>query len=48
MGKMSEIQKESCKLDMCNLCCITMDAMKQKQYSLDNLKKCYKDCNSGK
>lgn len=36
-----------CKLDMCNLCCVTMDPMKRKNYSFDNLKKCFKDC-SGK
>lgn len=48
MGSFSEIQKEACKLDMCNLCCISMDSMKQKQYSLDNLRECYTDCNNGK
>lgn len=48
MNQFSQKSKEACKLDMCNLCCVTMDAMKKKNYSFDNLKKCFKECNSGK
>ena len=47
MESFSDIQKEACKLDMCNLCCVTMDAMKKKNYSVDNLRNCYRDCNKG-
>ena len=36
-----------CKTDMCNLCCVTMDAMKSKNFSLDSMRRCYKDCNNG-
>lgn len=36
-----------CKLDMCNLCCVTMDPIKKKIYSLDNMKKCFSDCSRG-
>jgi hypothetical protein len=35
---------KTCKLDMCNLCCSTIDTMKSKFYSLDTIKKCFKDC----
>lgn len=35
-----------CKLDYCNLCCVTMDPMKKKNYSVDNMKKCFKDCSN--
>jgi len=48
MNSISQTAKESCKLDMCNLCCVTMDSMKSKSYSTNNLTKCYKDCNKGK
>lgn len=33
-----------CKLDMCNLCCVGMDSIKKKNYSLPNLKTCFIDC----
>merc|ERR1712032_388124 len=33
-----------CKLDMCNLCCVGMDTIKNKNYSVPNLKACFKDC----
>ena len=33
-----------CKLDMCNLCCVGMDTMKNKNYSVPNMKACFKDC----
>ncbi len=33
-----------CKLDMCNLCCVTMDPMKKKNYSVENMKKCFYAC----
>ncbi len=48
MQKFSLKSKESCKLDMCNLCCITMDAVRSKSYSIKNLTNCYNDCNRGK
>jgi hypothetical protein len=37
-----------CKKDMCNLCCVTMDAMKQKNYSYDNIDRCFNDCTNSK
>jgi len=37
-----------CKLDMCNLCCVSMDAIKKKSFSFENLKKCFKGCTKGK
>ena len=37
--------KNTCKLDMCNLCCSTMDAMKNKLYSIDSTKRCFDACN---
>lgn len=37
-------QKKTCKIDMCNLCCTTMDMMKSKNYSIDSMKKCFQDC----
>merc|ERR1712151_260533 len=46
LDNFSIIQKESCKLDMCNLCCVTMDSMKSKNFSADSLKRCYADCSS--
>lgn len=48
MATFSSKSKESCKLDMCNLCCVTMDSMKKKNFSIDNLKKCYRECSKGK
>lgn len=46
----SEVDKElinTCKLDMCNLCCVTMDPMKNKKYSWDNSQKCFDACATG-
>jgi hypothetical protein len=37
--------KRICKLDMCNLCCSTIDSIKHKQFSFDSQKKCFEDCN---
>lgn len=34
----------TCKLDMCNMCCVGMDSIKKKNYSVPNLKACFKDC----
>ena len=34
----------NCKLDMCNVCCVGMDAIKKKNYSVPNLTQCYNDC----
>jgi hypothetical protein len=48
MTNVNNLQKESCKLDMCNLCCVTMDAMKTRIYSVDSLRRCYEDCNKSK
>ena len=48
MASFSSKSRESCKLDMCNLCCVTMDSMKKKNFSVDNLKKCYRECSKGK
>jgi len=36
-----------CKLDMCNLCCVGMDKIKNKNFSVSNLKRCFEDCSSG-
>lgn len=36
--------KNTCKLDMCNLCCSTMDPIKKLNYSFDNTKQCFQDC----
>lgn len=47
MGSLTIKSKEACKLDMCNLCCVTMDAVKNKSYSIKNLKNCYNDCSKG-
>ena len=33
-----------CKLDMCNLCCVGMDTIKNKNYSVPNMKACFTDC----
>merc|ERR1719362_1710603 len=44
LNDFSEIQKDACKLDMCNLCCVTMDSIKSKNFSVDSLKRCYNDC----
>jgi hypothetical protein len=35
-----------CKLDMCNLCCSTLDSMQHKNFSLETIKKCFKDCSA--
>jgi hypothetical protein len=43
-NKDDRILTKYCKLDMCNLCCSTMDAMRKKNYSFDNLKMCFQDC----
>jgi len=37
-----------CKLDMCNLCCVTMDPIKKKRYSWDNMRKCFDSCSLSK
>lgn len=36
-----------CKLDMCNLCCVTIDNIKKKSYSFSNVKSCYEQCSKG-
>jgi hypothetical protein len=48
MAIFNQVQKESCKLDMCNLCCVTMDAIKTKIYSVNSLRRCYDECNKSK
>jgi hypothetical protein len=35
-----------CKLDMCNLCCVGMDTIKNRNYSFSNLKNCFVDCSN--
>jgi hypothetical protein len=42
--KTSPDEKKTCKLDMCNLCCSTIDVMKKTLYSVDTMKKCFEDC----
>ena len=47
MNKMKDYDmnlSKFCKIDMCNLCCVTMDPIKKKIYSFDNTKKCFEDC----
>lgn len=44
MISFNPILVNSCKLDMCNLCCVGMDTIKNKNYSVPNLKACFKDC----
>ena len=29
---------------MCNLCCVAMDGIKKKNYSVPNLRSCFADC----
>lgn len=36
-----------CKLDMCNLCCVGMDKIRNKNFSVNNLQSCFNDCASG-
>jgi hypothetical protein len=36
--------KKTCKLDMCNLCCSTLDSIVHKQYSINSIKKCFEAC----
>ena len=36
--------KKVCKLDMCNLCCSTMDTIKKVNFSVESMKKCFQDC----
>jgi hypothetical protein len=36
----------TCKLDMCNLCCVGMDTIKNKNYSIPNLRECFTDCSN--
>lgn len=38
----------TCKQDVCNLCCATMDPIKHKNYSIENQKNCYLDCEKSK
>jgi hypothetical protein len=37
-----------CKLDMCNLCCVTMDKIRNKTYSSNNMMKCFEACAESK
>lgn len=37
-----------CKLDMCNLCCVGMDSMKKKNFSISNLQQCFGECSRGR
>jgi len=36
--------KKTCKLDMCNLCCSTLDSIVHKQFSINSIKKCFEAC----
>jgi hypothetical protein len=36
--------KKTCKLDMCNLCCSTLDTIQHKKYSINSIKKCFETC----
>ena len=44
MTSYKPIMMSYCKLDMCNLCCVAMDTIKNKNYSVPNMKACFKDC----
>ena len=44
MASFNPVLLSFCKLDMCNLCCVAMDTIKNKNYSVPNLKACFKDC----
>lgn len=48
MGNYNSSIMAYCKLDMCNLCCVSMDKMKSKSYSFTNMKRCFSECSKGK
>ncbi len=37
-------EKVNCKLDLCNMCCVTMDMMRNTSYSFETVKSCLKEC----
>jgi hypothetical protein len=37
---------KTCKIDMCNLCCMTLDVMKNKKYSFNTIMQCYQECST--
>jgi hypothetical protein len=34
----------NCKLDTCRVCCVTHDQVTTREYSIENLEKCFKKC----
>jgi hypothetical protein len=38
----------NCKLDLCQLCCVTMDVVRSKNYSYDSFKGCFAECAKSK
>ena len=39
-----QAMKKICKLDMCNLCCSTMEVLKKKPFGMETIKNCLNDC----
>ena len=39
-------QKSRCKIDFCNLCCVSYDKIGKANLSVNNLMKCYENCTS--
>ena len=38
------ISINTCKYDMCNLCCVNLDTLKQKKHAFETVKSCFSDC----
>lgn len=34
----------TCKLDMCNLCCVNLNTIKKKNHAFETVKSCFNDC----
>jgi hypothetical protein len=41
-------EMKTCKVDMCNLCCITMDVIKGKNYAFNTMQQCFSECANSK
>ena len=41
---LNKLSIRTCKYDMCNLCCVNLNTLKQKKHAFETVKSCFNDC----
>ena len=48
MHKLNLFENQRCKIDMCNLCCVSFDQLDGSNVTDDVVKECYASCTKSK